>query len=69
MFGLGFGELVLIFIIFLIFVGPKKLPELAQGLGKSIKEFQKAAKGITEDTQETPNTAAKNNTDNEIKHS
>ena len=48
MFGLGFGELIVIFIVFLIFVGPKKLPELAQGLGKSIKEFQKAARGLTE---------------------
>lgn len=51
MFGLGFGELVLIFLIALIFIGPKKLPELAKGLGQGIKEFQKAAKGLTDEIQ------------------
>jgi sec-independent protein translocase protein TatA len=42
MFGLGAGELFLIFIIALLFLGPKKLPELAKGLGQAMKEFQKA---------------------------
>lgn len=57
MFGLGFGELVVIFLIALIFIGPKKLPELAKGLGKGIRDFQNAAKGLsdnlTEDSQVT----------------
>lgn len=48
MFGLGFGELLLIFLIALIFIGPKKLPELAKGLGEGLKEFQKATKGFTD---------------------
>lgn len=48
MFGLGMGELVLIFLIALIFIGPKKLPELAKGLGQGLKEFQKATKGFSE---------------------
>jgi sec-independent protein translocase protein TatA len=52
MFGLGFGELVLILLIALIFIGPKKLPELAKGLGQGIKEFQKAAKGLSDQIQE-----------------
>lgn len=42
MFGLGGGELLLLGIIALVFIGPKKLPELARGLGKGIREFQKA---------------------------
>ncbi len=42
MFGLGAGELFLIFIIALLFLGPKKLPELAKGLGQAMREFQKA---------------------------
>ena len=42
MFGLGAGELFLIGAAALILVGPKKLPELAKGLGKGIREFQKA---------------------------
>lgn len=52
MFGLGFGELVLIFLIALIFIGPKKLPELAKGLGKGIRDFQNAAKGLSDQLQD-----------------
>jgi sec-independent protein translocase protein TatA len=48
MFGLGFGELLIILVIALIFIGPKKLPELAKGLGKGLKEFQNATKGFSE---------------------
>ena len=42
MFGLGAGEIFVIAVLALIFIGPKKLPELAKGLGKGIREFQKA---------------------------
>ncbi|WP_295223010.1 twin-arginine translocase TatA/TatE family subunit [Seleniivibrio sp.] len=41
MFGLGFGEIVLILAIALVVVGPKKLPEIAKGLGKAYGEFRK----------------------------
>lgn len=61
MFGLGFGELLIILVIALIFIGPKKLPELAKGLGQGIKEFQKAAKGFSDqmqdDSSNTPRTS------------
>ena len=53
MFGLGFGELILIMLIALIFIGPKKLPELAKGLGKGIRDFQNAAKGFSDQMQDT----------------
>jgi sec-independent protein translocase protein TatA len=45
MFGLGVGEMVLIGVVALLFIGPKKIPELAKGMGKGIRDFQKAIKG------------------------
>jgi sec-independent protein translocase protein TatA len=44
MFGLGMGEMVLVGLIALFFVGPKKIPELAKGLGEGIGSFKKALK-------------------------
>lgn len=49
MFGLGVAEIVAIMAIALIFLGPKKLPGLAKGLGKGIKSFQDALRGIEDD--------------------
>lgn len=54
MFGLGIGEIVVILFVALIFIGPKKLPELAKGLGKGFREFQNAANGLKE-TIQNPN--------------
>jgi sec-independent protein translocase protein TatA len=52
MFGnLGTGEIILILVIVLIFFGAKKIPELAQGLGKGLREFRKAAKDIQEEVE------------------
>ncbi len=42
-FGLGGMEILLILAVVLLLFGAKKLPELAKGLGKSIKEFKKAS--------------------------
>ena len=40
MFGLGYQELLLIFVILLLLFGAQKLPDLARSLGASIKEFK-----------------------------
>jgi sec-independent protein translocase protein TatA len=42
----GGGEILLILIVILIFFGPKKIPELAQSLGKGIRKFNDAKAGI-----------------------
>lgn len=48
MFDLGGGELLLILVAVLILFGPKKLPELAQGLGKGLRQFRQAQREFTE---------------------
>jgi len=40
--GLGGWEILLIILIILIFFGAKRIPELARGLGKGIREFKDA---------------------------
>lgn len=49
MFGIGTTELLVILFIILLVFGAKKLPELAQGLGKGIREFKKASSEITDE--------------------
>ena len=48
-FNFGVQELVIIMLILLLFFGAKKLPELARGMGKSLKEFRKATSEVEED--------------------
>lgn len=51
--GLGMGEVILILAIVLIMFGAKKLPELAKGLGKGIKEFKRASSDIQDEMDRT----------------
>ncbi|MCX7606125.1 MAG: twin-arginine translocase TatA/TatE family subunit [Bacteroidia bacterium] len=48
MFGLGYGEWLLIFGVLLLLFGGRKLPELARGLGASIREFREAMRSANE---------------------
>lgn len=49
---LGATEIILILLVILIFFGAKKIPELAQGLGKGIREFRKATREIEDNIQD-----------------
>ncbi len=43
MFGIGMTEMVVIFVIALVVLGPKRLPELARTLGRTLAEFRRTA--------------------------
>jgi sec-independent protein translocase protein TatA len=43
---LGFGEILVIVLIALLVFGPKKLPEMGKTVGRSLREFRKAASDV-----------------------
>ncbi|MCS7082947.1 MAG: twin-arginine translocase TatA/TatE family subunit [Bacteroidetes bacterium] len=49
MFGLGTGELILIFLAILLLFGAKRIPEIARGLGTGIREFKRATREIQDE--------------------
>lgn len=49
MFGIGTTELVVILVVALLVLGPKKLPEIARSLGKTLGEFRR----VTTDVKRT----------------
>ncbi len=55
---LGGPELLLIFVVILVLFGGQKIPELARGLGKGIREFKKAQAGIEEEFHKATDTSS-----------
>jgi TatA/E family protein of Tat protein translocase len=49
-FGIGPVELIIVLVIALLVLGPGKLPDVGSALGKSIREFRKAASDVQEAT-------------------
>lgn len=56
--GIGAQELILIFLVILLLFGARRIPEIAQGLGKGMKEFKKAMRE-TQDELTRPETTEK----------
>jgi sec-independent protein translocase protein TatA len=50
--GIGVPELILIFVVCLIFFGPKKLPELGKSLGRGLAEFKRASNELKSTLEE-----------------
>jgi len=53
-FNVGPLELVIVLVIALLVIGPKRLPEMGNSLGKTIREFRKASSDISEATSMDP---------------
>ena len=49
--GLGWPELLLIGVVVLLVFGPRRLPEIAESLGSSIKKFRKATKDVQDEVK------------------
>jgi sec-independent protein translocase protein TatA len=52
---LGGWEILLILFVVLLLFGAKKIPELARGLGKGIREFKDATSGIKDELERSVN--------------
>jgi len=55
MFGIGLQELLVIMVVALIVLGPKRIPELARALGKGLAEFRRATGDITDEFRSAQN--------------
>jgi len=57
---LSSGELILIFAVVLLLFGARRIPELAKGLGKGIREFKDASAGIKREIEKDADTGTEN---------
>lgn len=49
--GIGFPELIIIFLVLLLVFGAKRIPEIARGIGKGIREFKDATNEISQELE------------------
>ena len=49
---LGFGELLIIFVVILFIVGPDKIPSFAKKIGEGLKAFRNATSDVTKELKE-----------------
>jgi len=54
MFGMGHWEILIVLFVGVLLFGAKRIPEMAQGMGKGVREFRKAIRGLQNDVALTP---------------
>jgi sec-independent protein translocase protein TatA len=60
----GGGEMIWLLLAVLVFFGGRKIPELARGLGKGIREFNDAKEGVKKEIENGVNEKSANSTTN-----
>lgn len=66
-FGLGTPELILILVVFLLFFGKDKLPELAKSIGRSFNALKDGFKDVKEEVESSPINKSTDKKDNQKK--
>jgi sec-independent protein translocase protein TatA len=49
---IGLPEILILLVIVLLVFGPRRLPEMAKGLGQSVREFRKGLRDMRKDIEE-----------------
>ena len=60
--GIGWPELLLIALVVLIVFGPRRLPEIAEAFGSSIKKFRRATQDVKDEVKREIDATPKNDT-------
>lgn len=69
MFGLGFGELIVLSLILLVLIGPKQLPEVMKQVAKFVRDISKAQNELKQTVDQDDSLRSIRESVNEVKHS
>jgi sec-independent protein translocase protein TatA len=68
MFGLGISEMIIIAAIILLIFGARRLPEIGEGIGKTVKEIKRVSKDLKKGGKEKADTSDEEKPENQEQH-